>query len=74
MEIDFFINSLGLLLNIIGTLLIAFAFGKNLEDANQTDKKGSKILLASFLHPCWFKWGIGILLNGFFLQLLSQFF
>jgi len=66
-------NSLGLLFNILGTLLIAFSFGKNLADAYQKDKKGRKIFLASFLHPIWFKLGIWILLIGFLLQLLSQF-
>jgi len=61
---------IGLILNIAGTLLISFSFGKNLEEAHQFDKKGRKIYLASFLHPNWFNWGIALLGFGFFLQLI----
>ena len=61
---------LGLILNIAGTLLISFSFGKNLEEAHQFDDKGRKIYLASFLHPREFKWGITLLCIGFILQLL----
>jgi hypothetical protein len=59
----------GLLLNIAGTLMIAFSFGKNLFDAHQLDKKGRKIYLASFLHPKLFWCGLAIIIFGFVLQL-----
>jgi hypothetical protein len=58
---------IGLILNIAGTLLISFSFGKNLAEAHQIDDKGRKIYLASFLHPQWFKWGIALLGIGFLL-------
>ena len=41
----------GLLLNIVGTMMITFSFGKNREDAHQIDKKGRKIYLASVFRP-----------------------
>lgn len=65
-----FILYIGLILNIVGTFLIAFSFGKNVEEAHQFDKKERKIYLASFLHAGWFKWGIALLGVGFLLQLL----
>jgi len=60
---------IGLILNIVGTFLISFSFGKNLEEAHQSNNKGRKIYFASFLHPEWFKWGIALLVIGFLLQL-----
>ena len=60
----------GLVMNIVGTILISFSFGKNLEDAYQTDRKGRRVYLASFLRPTWFRWGIIVLLLGFCVQLL----
>lgn len=56
----------GLILNLIGALMVAFAFGPNPGGAHQ---KG--ISLASFLHPWLFTWGLVILMVGFFLQLLG---
>jgi hypothetical protein len=50
-----FCLKLGIFLNLIGTFLVAFCFGENLEGAYQTTKKGRKVYMASFLHPCWFK-------------------
>ncbi|MEK6776517.1 MAG: hypothetical protein AABY87_06510 [bacterium] len=47
--VDIFIKviypRLGLILNFIGTILIAISFGKNLEDAHQTDSKGRPVYL-----------------------------
>jgi len=65
-----FIIYIGLILNIIGTLLVSFSFGTNLGEAHQIDDKGRKIYLASFLHPGWFKSGITLLVIGFFMQLV----
>ncbi len=66
------IVEIGLVLNIVGTFIIAFSFGKNLGDAYQLDKKGRKIFLASFLYPKLFKLGLALLTIGFFLQLLAN--
>ena len=62
------LTRLGLLLNIAGTMMIAFSFGKNREDAHQIDEKGRKIYLASFLRPKLFRWGLWIIILGFLLQ------
>lgn len=63
------LTRVGLVLNIVGTLLVACSFGKNLEDAYQEDKKGRNIYLASFLHPKWFTCGLVLIILGFVLQL-----
>ena len=62
---------IGLVLNIIGTLIVALSFGKNLEEAHQLDEKGRKIHLASFLHPTLFYWGLAIIIIGFILQVMA---
>lgn len=62
-------TKIGPVLNLVGTLMIAFSFGKNLADAYQMDRKGRKIFLASFLYPKLFKWGLVLIIFGFILQL-----
>ena len=57
-------------MNMLGTLMIAFSFGKNPADAHQAEK-GRKVYLASFLHPKLFYWGLGIFILGFFMQFLA---
>ncbi len=61
----------GLLLNIVGTIMIAVSFGKNLADAHQRDEKGRKVYLASYLYPKLFKWGLGFIGVGFVLQFID---
>jgi hypothetical protein len=65
------LNKIGLIFNIVGTLMIALSFGKNLEDAYQTNNKGQKVYLASFLRPKIFWFGILFLLLGFIIQLIA---
>ena len=69
--IQFLLLKFGLILNIIGTIMIACSFGKNLADAYQSNENGRKIFLASFLHPNLFKWGLILIFIGFLLQLIS---
>lgn len=64
-------DKLGLLLNLIGTILIAFSFGKNLGEAYQEDNRGGRIYLASFISPMAFKCGIGLVIIGFLLQIIT---
>lgn len=66
-----FLAKIGLVLNIVGTLIVALSFGKNLEEAHQLDNKGRKIYLASFLHPRFFYWGLAIIIIGFILQVMA---
>jgi hypothetical protein len=65
------LSRVGLVLNIVGTLMIALSFGKNLEDAHQIDGKRGKIYLSSLLHPKVFKFGLAIIIFGFILQLVA---
>jgi len=67
----FFIEKSGLILNLIGTFLIAVSFNKNLGGAYQQDKKGRKIYLASFVSPLKFKIGIVLLFLGFLIQIFT---
>jgi len=62
---------IGLFLNIAGTVMIAFSFGKNLAEAYQLDDNGRKVYLASFLHRKLFNWGLAIIILGFILQFLG---
>ncbi len=65
------LSRFGLFLNLAGTIMIAFAVGKNLADAHQLDKKGRKVHLASFLHPKLFTCGLVVIILGFVLQLMA---
>lgn len=60
----------GLILNLFGTLLIAFAIRANPEEAYQT-YKGRKAYLASVLHPRCFWVGVALLMLGFLLSILD---
>jgi hypothetical protein len=61
----------GLVLNIVGTVMVALSFGKNLADAHQIDEKGRKVYLASYLHPKVFVWGLAVITLGFMFQLVA---
>jgi len=63
---------LGLILNFVGTLLIAFSFGKNIGDAHQDDSKGRPVYLASFLYPRMFRIGMVLLILGFLVSIIFK--
>jgi hypothetical protein len=69
--VTIFIEKSGLILNLIGTLLIAFSFNRNLGGAYQKDNKGRKIYLASFVSPLKFKIGMVLLFLGFLIQIFT---
>ena len=71
METLQFFGKLGLILNIIGTIIVALSIGKNLADASQRDKKGREVYLASFLHPKLFMLGLVVIVVGFILQFIA---
>jgi hypothetical protein len=60
----------GLGLNFVGTVLVALSIGKNPEAMNPT--KRGPVYFASFRHPAWFRWGLGLIAVGFLLQLLPE--
>ncbi len=61
---------LGLLLNVVGTVMIAFSVGKNPGDAHQI-VKGREIYLASVLRPKLFYCGLVVIIVGFVLQFID---
>jgi hypothetical protein len=64
------LDKLGLIINFVGTILVAIAFGKNPGGAYQTeDGKKGKTHFASLLYPNLFKFGLLLLASGFLLQL-----
>lgn len=67
----FTLTRLGLLLNVMGTIMIAFSFGRNPGEAHQADDEGRRVYLASFLHPKLFAWGLVIIIIGFILQFVA---
>lgn len=74
---NFIFKNSDLILNIIGTLLIAFSFGKHIGEAydekiNPITKKEIKVYLVSFLHPLLFKIGCGLLIIGFIIALVKR--
>lgn len=70
--LDFFtLARFGLLFNLAGTIMVAMSFGKNLGDAYQTNKKGQRVYLASFLYPKLFHWGLITLAVGFLVQFFA---
>lgn len=70
--IDFICSNIGIILNLIGTILIAFSFGPYPDKSgapSTTDDKGKERYIAYFNYPFLFWTGIIILATGFFLQL-----
>jgi hypothetical protein len=65
------LERVGLILNFVGTVMVAFAFGKTIEEAYQVNGKGVKVSLAAFRHPALFRWGIVLLCLGFALQVFA---
>jgi hypothetical protein len=65
------LGRIGLILNFAGTVLVALSFGRNLGAAYQTDDRGRRIYLASFLYPNLFRLGLGLAAVGFLLQLFG---
>ena len=48
---------IGLSLNIIGTLFVAFSFGKHKPGAHYNNEKtGKPVYMAEFSHPAWPRW------------------
>lgn len=66
-----FLSDIGLVLNIAGTLLVAFAFGKFPKEfgGSTTGDDGKEYHFSYLIHPRWFKYGVGIILTGFLAQL-----
>jgi hypothetical protein len=64
-------TQIGLILNILGSLFIAFSIGKSSGEGYCPDKKGNKTYLAAINYPCWFKVGISLLILGFIFSFID---
>jgi len=69
LKIFLLLMKFGSFLNLLGSIFIAFSFGRNLGNAYQEDKNGRKVYLASFLYPRLFRLGLALVIIGFFLTL-----
>ena len=66
------IKEIGLTLSILGTLLVAFSVGKfpkGFGGSTATSVDGKEYHFAYIVQPFGFKFGIGVLVLGFFMQL-----
>ena len=63
---------LGLILNFVGVIMIAFSLGKDLSGSYREGDKGEKLYLAFFLYPRLFRWGMASLILGFLLQIITH--
>jgi hypothetical protein len=68
---DFTLTRIGLVFNLLGTIMISFSFGKHIGEGYNENDKGEKIYLSSFLHPILFRWGLITLGFGFVLQFID---
>lgn len=68
------IQNLGLFLNMIGTVLIAFSVGRFPKEfgGSTTGSDGKEYHFIYFIHPNWFKVGIALLIIGFLSQLILK--
>ena len=67
-----FLTTIGLALNLIGSLLVAYSVTKNPGGAHQMRENGERIYLAVIDYKK-FRWGICLLILGFIVQLLGAF-
>ena len=68
----FILNNIGLIFNLIGTILIAFSFGPYPDKKsapNTADGNGDKKYIAYFNYPSLFYLGLLSLFIGFILQI-----
>ena len=70
-EMVMYLAKIGLVLNVVGTIMVALSFGKNLAEAHQMDEKGRRIYLAAFRYPKLFYWGLAILVIGLIFQFMG---
>lgn len=69
----FRLGQLGLALNFLGTVAVAFSFGKNPLGSYQSGGPlgEKKVYLASFKYPRLFRVGLALIALGFVLQLVD---
>ncbi len=60
----------GLILNIVGTLLVVFFFGKDDKEC-VLNENGRKYYALLMYHPNWLIFGVGLLVVGFVLSFIG---
>jgi hypothetical protein len=65
------VNWWGLVLNLLGTVMVALSIGKNPGNA-YISEPGRVTYLAAVNRPRFFWWGLGILAFGYLLQIVVQ--
>lgn len=66
-------DKIGLILNFVGTIMVAFSIGKNpYSDAHTIDDKDNKTYIAYVMRPLLFKVGLGFIAAGFLIQLVCN--
>lgn len=68
------LNQIGLILNLIGTLLMAFAIGEFKGGWTKHEKTNKDIYLALFKHPVLMKIGVILFVTGFVFSFASTIF
>ncbi|HLD31013.1 MAG TPA: hypothetical protein VJB41_02340 [Patescibacteria group bacterium] len=70
------INIIGLIFNLIGTLLIVFYIDtdkKEWVEGEEGQKLGEKWHALLVKHPKWLYFGVALIVFGFFLSIISEF-
>lgn len=68
---DITLNQIGLILNLVGTLLMAFAIGEFDGAWTKHEKTNKNVYLALFKHPTLMKIGISLFISGFVFSFAS---
>lgn len=69
---DFICQNIGIILNLVGIIMVAFSVGLHPDKDNVAyteNRDGKKYSFAYFNYPVLFKLGIILLISGFFFQL-----
>jgi len=68
----FIISKLGLILNFVGSIIMAISFGKSIVGTEEEDDQGRIVPIASLIHPLLFKVGMVILSLGFLISIITK--
>jgi len=70
--IKFILPRSGLILGFIGTLMMAFSFGKSIVGTEEENDNGRIVPTASFTHPTLFKIGLVLLSISFLVSIIMN--
>ncbi len=64
------LTQIGLVLNFVGTVLVALSFGQLRNGGYTENEKGKRFEFSYLIHPWWFRVGMFLLAIGFLIQWL----